>query len=130
MKAEEFIKKYVKAGKILKNNVKVIIGNLNLSNSKIKKLENLPEKIYGCLFLENNKIKKLENLPSFIAGNLNLYKNKITDIENLPNIIRWGIDLEKNPIFKKIKTFEDAKNYVMLNKRKKIKENLKDWSNL
>jgi len=74
---EEFVKLYVKNGRILPNDVDCINGDLWLDNNKITVLENLPQSIQGHLYLSNNKIKVIQNLPQSIQGNLYLSNNPI-----------------------------------------------------
>jgi hypothetical protein len=102
MTGKEFIKKYVKKGKILPNNVEVINGTLDFCHKSTRagagftKIENLPKVINGNLWLSSNKITKIENLPKLIEGDLYLHNNKITKIENLPEVIEGDLDLSGN----------------------------------
>jgi internalin A len=58
------------------------LTHLNISCSKITRLENLPENLIE-LNISDNHISKLENLPSGIK-NLTIYDNEISKLENLP----------------------------------------------
>jgi Leucine-rich repeat (LRR) protein len=57
--------------------------SLNISRSRITRLENLPDNLL-ILWCGFNEITKLENLPSRLQL-LNCYSNKITKLEKLPS---------------------------------------------
>jgi hypothetical protein len=58
MLSEEFVKKYVKDGKILFNDVNILESSFYLNDNQIKAIENLPDVIEGGLSLNDNPIYK------------------------------------------------------------------------
>ena len=58
------------------------VWNLNISNNKIKELENLPPNLTH-LFCSGNEIKKINNLP-YALRVLDCSYNKLEEINNLP----------------------------------------------
>ena len=84
--------------KILPDNLKIVGGNLKLSQSKIEDLNNL-EYVAGRIDLRYTPIKKLPDNLKKVVGDLWLGGSKIEDLNNLEEVDGF-LDLCNTPIKK------------------------------
>ena len=65
---------------------KIIYGNFNCNNVKLKSLECGPNIVYGNMSIKNNDIKNLIGCPKIIYGDFIISNNKIPSVECFDNV--------------------------------------------
>ena len=72
---------------LMKLNIKLVTGSLDLSKNNLTSLDSLPKVIHGNCDLSSNRIKSLKGSPLWIGGFFDCSFNLIQNLEDSPKIV-------------------------------------------